>query len=513
MVNHLSASNLDIGLIQAALMWVGVVLVAFLVGRFAPERRGSLRRVVVPALLATILGLVVRFVPADFLAQGARLALGHTIWLLVIVLLINSVAILAFGIVMPRFASIPMLAQELAVGASYLVLLFFYLQRFGVNFSSMLATSAVITAIVAISMQATLGNAFGGLMLQLDQSVREGDWVRLDDGSEGLVKAVRWRHTVIETRNWDTYIVPNSILMGEKFLLLGKREGQPSRHRMWVYFNVDFRFAPADVIEAVEKSLRSAPIPNVAKTPPPNCVCTDFVEPESSIRYAVRYHLIDLAADDPTNSAVRSRVYAALRRAKIPLAVPAATLFLENRDVEALQRKEDRKFQRRLAAVDRLALCGSLTSEERERVARHLRFSPFAEGEIISREGAEAHYLYILDKGTVEIRIHDGERDVPVATMEAPNYFGEQGMLTGSPRGATVAAASEVECFRLDRAAFDELLRSRPEIVEDVAAVLAARQEELTRSREALEHDGDRLSRADRQLEILGRMKHFFGLS
>lgn len=494
-------------------MWVGVVLIAFLVGRFAPAHRGSLRRVVVPALFATILGLVVRFAPTNFLAHEARMALGHTIWLLVILLLINSAALLAFGLIIPRFANIPRLAQELAVGASYLVLLFFYLQRFGVNFSSMLATSAVITAIVAISMQATLGNAFGGLMLQLDQSVREGEWVRLDDGSEGLVKAVRWRHTVIETRNWDTIIVPNSMLMAEKFLLLGKREGQPSRHRMWVYFNVDFRFAPADVIGAVEKSLRSAPIANVAKAPPPNCVCMDFVEPESSIRYAVRYHLIDLALDDPTNSTVRSRIYAALRRAKIPLAVPAATLFLENRDLEARKRKEDRKFQRRLAAVERLALCDSLTPEERERVARHLKFSPFAEGEIISSEGSAAHFLYILDKGSVEIRIHNGERDIPVAQMEAPDYFGEQGMLTGAPRAATVAATSEVECFRLDREAFDELLRSRPEIAEDVAEVLAARQEDLTRSRQALQQDGDRLSRADRQLEILGRMKHFFGLS
>lgn len=511
-MNPFSSTELDIGIIQAALLWVGVVLVAFLVGRFAPQRRGSLRRVVVPALLATIVGSAIRFVPAEFLEDGARLAMGHTTWLLVWVFLINASALLLFELILPRFVGVPRLAQELLVAAAYLVLLFLFLQRFGVNFSSLLATSAVVTAIVAISMQATLGNAFGGVMLQLDQSVREGEWVRLDDGSEGLVKAVRWRHTVIETRNWDTIIVPNSMLMGEKFLLLGKREGQPSRHRMWVYFNVDFRFAPADVIDTVEKNLRSAPIANVAANPPPNCVCMDFVQPESAIRYAVRYHLTDLAADDPTSSAVRSRVYAALRRAKIPLAVPAATLFVENRDDEALQRKADRKFKRRMAAVERLALCDSLTPEERERVARHLKFTPFAEGEIISREGGAAHWLYILDKGTVEIRIFDGERDVPIATMEAPNYFGEHGMLTGAPRAATVAAASEVECFRLDRETFDELLRSRPEIAEDVAEVLALRQEDLLRSREALEQGGERLSRADRQHEILDRMRHFFGL-
>lgn len=505
--------QLDAGLVQLTLLWVGVVLVAFLVGRFAPTQRGSIKRVVVPALLATAAGMVVRFAPMDWIGHDLRLAAGHMAWLLVWILSINSVALLTFGIFVPRLGSVPRLAQEFAIGGAYLVLLFFFLQRFGVNFSSLLATSAVVTAIVAISMQATLGNAFGGLMLQLDQSVGEGDWVRLDDGSEGMVKAIRWRHTVIETRNWDTIIVPNSMLMGEKFLLLGRREGMPLQHRMWVNFNVDFRFAPADVIDAVEKGLRSAPIPNVADTPPPNCVCMDFAQPESAIRYAVRYHLTDLAVDDPTNSAVRSRIYAALRRAKIPLAVPAATLFVENRDREARERKETRKFERRLAAVERLALCNSLTTEEKERVAANLKFAPFAAGEIISHEGAAAHWLYILDRGTVEIRLHDGKRDVPITTLEAPDYFGEHGMLTGAPRAATVAATSEVECFRLDRETFDDLLRSRPEIAADIAAVLAARQEDLARSREELLADGDRISRADRELQILSKMKHFFGLS
>ena len=41
-------------------------------------------------------------------------------------------------------------------------------------------------------------------------------------------------------------------------------------------------------------------------------------------RFAIR--LLDLAADDPTSSLVRERIYAALRRAQIPLALPAATI-------------------------------------------------------------------------------------------------------------------------------------------------------------------------------------------
>ena len=50
----------------------------------------------------------------------------------------------------------------------------------GVDPSSMVTTSAVITAIIAFSMQDTLGNVLGGLFLELDDSLSIGDWVRID---------------------------------------------------------------------------------------------------------------------------------------------------------------------------------------------------------------------------------------------------------------------------------------------------------------------------------------------
>lgn len=505
--------NMNIALVQGAALWGAVIFTAFLVRHFGKERPQALRRILLPALLFTTTGVASAVIPEELSPHSVTVAVGHVEWLLLRILFINAIGLVLFDVVLPRVTSLSRIAHELSIGAAYLVLILFFLRRFGVDFSSLLATSAVVTAIVAISMQATLGNAFGGLTLQLDQSIREGDWVRLDDGTEGRVQSVRWRHTVIETRNWDTIIVPNSLLMGQKFMLLGKREGQPQQHRMWVYFNVDFRSAPADVIEAVQIGLRSAPIAGVATTPAPNCVCMDFVQPESAVRYAVRYWLTDLSADDPTSSLVRGRIYAALRRAKIPLAVPAATLFLENHDTAASERKAEKRFMRRLEAVRRLPLCRSLTPEEQEIVARKLKLSPYAAGEIISQEGAPARWLYILDKGTVDIRIAHDHRELSVNSLTAPNYFGEHGMLTGSPRTATVVASSEVECFRLDRETFSEVLQPRPEIASDMAELLVQRQDELSRFRVTLEKGDEESSRADRHLQLLGRIQDFFGLT
>ena len=55
----------------------------------------------------------------------------------------------------------------------------------GVDLTSIVATSAVITAVLAFAMQDTLGNMLGGLALQLDNSVQVGDWIASATRSAG----------------------------------------------------------------------------------------------------------------------------------------------------------------------------------------------------------------------------------------------------------------------------------------------------------------------------------------
>src|SRR5438034_1166927 len=63
-----------------------------------------------------------------------------------------------------------------------------------VNPTNLFTTSALITAVVALSLQDTLGNILGGLALQLDQSIQVGDWVTIDQIT-GQVVEIGWRQT------------------------------------------------------------------------------------------------------------------------------------------------------------------------------------------------------------------------------------------------------------------------------------------------------------------------------
>jgi CRP-like cAMP-binding protein len=239
---------------------------------------------------------------------------------------------------------------------------------------------------------------------------------------------------------------------------------------------------------------------------------------ESFATYAVRYWLTDLAADDPTNSRVRTRIYAALQRASIPLAVPATTAFVEIQDASRGERRAQRQLAERLGAIRTVSLFRHLTDDELTRLAEGMTHTVYAAGEIITRQGAIAHWLYILTSGKADIRATvEPEGAAPretkvIATIESPDFFGEMGLMTGAPRLADVVATSEVECFRLDKASFEQVLLKRPEIVGQLSEKLAARRVELIAVRDGLD-PGARLSlHASERERILGSIKGFFGL-
>ena len=405
----------------------------------------------------------------------------------------------------------PRIAIDLVLAISYIVVGLTLLTQSGVNLSGILVTSTVITAAVAFSLQDTLGNIMGGLALQMERTVSVGDWIRIG-ADEGRVSEIRWRQTSIETRNWDTIVIPNSVLMRGQVTLLGHRTAAPRQQRRWVYFNVDFRYAPSEVIAAVEAALRADPIEHVAREPAPHCLMVDFKD--SYGYYAARYWLTDLALTDPTDSVVRHRVYFALKRAGIPPSIPAQMLFVEADDPKRRERKRGEELARRDEALRHCVLFSALTEDERTELATNLNVAPFIRGEIITRQGAVAHWLYILRRGEAEVRVRADGSDLSqrVATLREGDFFGEMGLLTGEPRTATIIALTDVDCYRLDKQHFNEVLQRRPEVAQDLAHILAQRRVELDAILEGLNEEAKRQRMSHLRTDFLGCIRKFFTL-
>jgi len=501
-----------------ALLGGALVLVALLVNLVAPQRRRRIRYALFLYLIflsaSGASALLVHMSAPTLASWGEHVRIIGDICAAFLV--VNLFVLLLFDVALPAVGVRPAaITGDVVVGALYLFAGFGVLKAAGFSPTSVVTTSAVVTGILAFSLQNTLGNVIGGVALQLDGSVHVGDWLQLPDGTQGKVVGIRWRHTVVETRNWDTIIVPNANLLAQNIIILGKRTGKPVQHRMWVYFNVDFRFPPSQVIDVVREALCAAPIEGVADDPKPSVICYDFAKDnrDSFGYYAVRYWLTDLPNDDPTNSRIRTRIYTALKRANIPLARPVQTLFVQPEEDETVHAA--RVKERRVHAVESVELFHSLTPDERSFVADHLRYAPFTAGETCTKQGAVAHWLYILTSGKVEIRRHiDGEAVArPVAKIEGPSFFGEMGLMTGEPRSADVVALTDVECYRLDKPGLQKVLTERPEAAAEFSTTLAARRVDLASVVEDLDAAARKSRLESERTRILDRIQEFFGLA
>ncbi|MDP2827517.1 MAG: mechanosensitive ion channel family protein [Sulfuricellaceae bacterium] len=484
-----------------------LLIVALAVYRFSPaSRRSAFNSLILFAICMA--GLLLSGVAHHLQFNKLADVLQEIFILIEGIISIRVVGMLIFRVVLPaaRFTP-PSILEDMLVILGYIVWGMLRLRYAGMDLSGIVTTSAVMTAVIAFSMQDTLGNILGGLAIELDGSIHIGDWVKVDDVI-GRVVDIRWRSTSVETRNWETVVIPNGVLMKNKFSVLGKRSGQPLQWRRWVWFSVGYYHLPALVIETVETALISAEIPRMSKQPLPNCLFMDF--DSGSARYAVRYWLTDLANDDPTDSAVRAHIYAALQRAGIHMPLPEHNVHIFKENEKQEEARHARSVAHRVALLREIDLFRSFTDSELQTVAERLKHAIFVKGDVMTRQGAIAHWLYIVTEGEADVMLETESGYRPVSTIRAGSFFGEMGMMTGAPRSATVIAKTQVECYRLDKASFEGIIRSRPALAEEITEVLATRQTALSQVQQ--DFSNEKQGQTLRQSEILSKVKSFFGL-
>ena len=91
-----------------------------------------------------------------------------------------------------------------------------------------------------------------------------------------------------------------------------------------------------------------------------------------------------------------------------------------------------------------------LSTEELEFVADLSRPRRFNAGQVIFEEGELGDSLYVIGKGEVEVLRKDTSgAQKPIATLSAPQFFGEMSLVDKEYRSATVRAVGEVETLYL----------------------------------------------------------------
>lgn len=402
---------------------------------------------------------------------------------------------------------LPKIFGDLIQAAIYIAIGLVSLQAVGADPGSILTTSALLTAVLGLSLQDTLGNMFAGLAMQAQHPFEAGDWIRFGDDPEhvGRVIEMNWRAIKLRTLDDVEVTVPNGMLAKAPISNYSKPR-ELVRCSVWV--DGPYAAPPHRVKQAILESLTG--VPKVMADPPPSVITKKFGD--SGIQYWIRYYIRDFAAREVIAGDVRDRIWYALKRANIVIPFPQRDLHMREVSAESEQRERERLTVVRDRALQQVDFLEALPGEVRKRLAEGCVSRLFVDGETIIEEGDDGDELFIVEHGMVAVVVGEGTRhSAEVARLGPGKFFGEMSLMTGEKRKATVRAVSDTELLVVGKSVFQGVLEAAPDLAETISTVLAAREAALG-ERTSLLPDDERSREQDRRNVLLDRIKDFFSL-
>ena len=393
---------------------------------------------------------------------------------LFLALAITRAAIWLFLEVLPHYrliGTVPKIIRDLLfVLISALLVVISLQQRAQIDVVGLVATSAVLTAILGLAAQEPLKDLIGGVSLQLERVLRDGDWVELD-GQIGRVSSVGWRDTNLRCVDGSRLILPNTKVTSS--VLRNFSSYGPFGHRLFI--GLDYSLPPARARLLMLQLARQHPL--VLDSPAPVVRIASF--DDSAIRYEWLVWQKDYGQRLRLRGDLMEQLWYALRREGHSIPFPVRDVRVQQ--VEAGTSGNEPEAQRLFPhLLSSHPLFAELTEQQRERLQGSTEFVTYGHGETIVSEGAEGDSMFMICRGqaTVSRRIQKDE-SFAVAQLGVGDLFGEMTLCTGEPRSATVRTRGECELAEITRIHLAKLFEEDPSLLERFGDLVSRRQAEL----------------------------------
>lgn len=394
-----------------------------------------------------------------------------------------------------------LLIQMLSLGGWGLAAVLVVRESTRFDLVNLVATSAVLTAVIGLAAQEGLKDLFSGLELQLAEDFSIGDWLELADGRRGTVVSLTWRETRLRTIDDCLLVVPNSKITSD--VLINRSYFGASCDRFEV--GLDYDFPPAQALPLLERVVLQHPL--VLSQPAPIVRLKAFLD--SSISYELQ--IWQTTAGDRAllqlRSQLQQQIWYALRRQGQSIPFPVQEM-RPRRSAAPHDPHLPASQESCLRVLASLPIFADLNQDQLQLLVLDSQLLTFGPGESVVREGAEGDSLYCLLRGEVEVlKTMEAQRSVRVSTLSAGDVFGEMTLFLDAPRSATVRTLEECLLMRLGRPAVRRLLEDNPALLERFATMVSARQAELdliSRDRQG-ETPGGLLETMKRLFAVVGR--------
>jgi small-conductance mechanosensitive channel len=229
-------------------------------------------------------------------------------------------------------AELPISVTSLFLGVVkavvYVLGVLIMLNYLGISIAPIITALGVGGLAMALALQDTLSNLFAGMNIMAEQTIRVGDFVRLETGQEGYVEDISWRTTRIRMLPNNMVIVPNNKLSQS---VLTNYHLPVRQMVLQVPVSVSYASDP-DVVERVlleEVHQAASEMPGLLADPAP---LIRFLPGfgESSLHFSLLCHIREIGDQNPVLAALNLRILKRFRKEGIKFPYPTRTVYLKD---------------------------------------------------------------------------------------------------------------------------------------------------------------------------------------
>lgn len=299
-------------------------------------------------ILAAHLGIQSSELPARLTEIGAEILL--VLWVCSLTLmsmrLVGDIVRL-YGDQIPGALPVTTLSRNLAQISVLILGILGLLWHFHLSPAPVLTALGVGGLAVALALQDTLSNVFGGFYVAVARQVQLGDYIKLNTGEEGYVTDIGWRCTTFRALANNVIIVPNAKL--SQAIVTNY-----SLPQQWVGSNVQVTVAMDSDPDLVERVLLEVgkqgqkEITGMRADSEPG-VALDPGFTDNGLGFSLNYQVNDFASQGNVRNELRRRILRRFRAEGIVLPFPARSLYVHPVDGAGALEPESRRADGRSA--------------------------------------------------------------------------------------------------------------------------------------------------------------------
>jgi len=360
---------------------------------------------------------------------------------------------------------VPDLLEKIMRGVLIMAVGFIVLRvEMGIDIGPLLASTALLSAVIGFALQGVLGNLLAGMSLHLVRTLKSGLWIEVD-GLEGKVVTTNWRETRMRTRGGHLYVIPNAKMADARIHNLN----DPTPMRMHaVEVGASYSDAPDEVIAALIEAAKS--VPEVKRAPEPSAVITAYLD--FGINYRLMFWTGDYPRHIPIDGEVNRMIWYKFKRRGIEIPFPMSDKLLNDFMAVVYNQRKLPPTDVDLSDMVRDLHCSDLvtslvidadgepllTGADLERIAPLVRRFPYTHGETLCAQDDEGESFWVLASGELSGTVTQDGDVAATFTLKPGCVVGEMSALTGVPRSATITVSETAEILEFGPEAFRALL-------------------------------------------------------